>query len=107
MLVKSSEDIEAIRNMSKHELVKYAEIKSKEILSLIKESCEKVADAKRDAEDAEAMKERIIEIFKDDEKRQKVGKTASETIPITFETMVDLTLERYQYLVDNYSKKSK
>ena len=56
MLVKSSEDIEAIRNMSKHELVKYAEIKSKEILSLIKESCEKVADAKRDAEDAEAMK---------------------------------------------------
>lgn len=58
-------------------------------------------------EDAEAMKERIIEIFNDDEKRQKVGKTASETIPITFETMVDLTLERYQYLVDNYSKKSK
>ena len=58
-------------------------------------------------ENAEAMKERIIEIFRDDEKRQKVGKTASETIPITFETMVDLTLERYQYLVDNYSKKSK
>lgn len=56
-------------------------------------------------ENPESMKMRITEIFKDDENRKKVGINASETIPITFEKMVDLTLERYQYVVDNYKKR--
>lgn len=55
-LIKSSQDIEAIRKMSNEELAKYAETKSKEILILIQQSCEKVKDAKRDAKEAEKMK---------------------------------------------------
>lgn len=55
-------------------------------------------------EDSESMKNRIVDIFKDNENRRKIGIMASETIPITFERMVDLTLERYQYIVDNYHK---
>jgi glycosyltransferase involved in cell wall biosynthesis len=58
-------------------------------------------------ENAESMKNKIVEIFNDEEKRKKVGLTAAETIPITFETMVERTLERYQYIVNNYSKKRK
>lgn len=52
----SSRSVEEICNMSKDQLEQYAENKSKEILSLIQESCEKVAYAKRDAEYAEGIK---------------------------------------------------
>ena len=55
-LIKSSQDIEAIRTMSNEELAKYAETKSKEILSLIDQSCEKVKAAKVDAESAKRKK---------------------------------------------------
>ena len=55
-LVKSSQDYDAIRKMSKEELTKYAETKSKEILSLIDQSCKKVAAAKVDSVNAERMK---------------------------------------------------
>ena len=55
-LVKSSQDYEAIHKMSKEELAKYAETKSKEILSLIDQSCEKVKAAKVDAENAKRKK---------------------------------------------------
>ncbi len=55
-LVKSSRDYDAIHKMSKEELAKYAETKSKEILSLIDQSCEKVKAAKVDAENAKRKK---------------------------------------------------
>lgn len=42
---------------------------------------------------------RILEIFSDDAHRIEVGKVAAKTIPITFDTMVDRTLERYRYLI--------
>ena len=54
--MKSNQDYEAIRKMSKNELAKYAETKSKEILSLIYQSCEKVRVAKDDSKNAESMK---------------------------------------------------
>ena len=55
-LIKSSQDIEAIRKMSNEELAKYAENKAKEILSLIDQSCKKVKAAKDDAENAKRTK---------------------------------------------------
>ncbi len=58
-------------------------------------------------ENDEAMKNKIMEIFADNERRIKVGVNASETIPITFETMVDRTYERYQVIIDNYAKNRK
>ena len=55
-LVKSSQDYEAIHKMSKEELAKYAETKSKEILTLIQQSCDKVEKANRDAQKAKEIK---------------------------------------------------
>ncbi len=46
-----------------------------------------------------SMEKRILEIFSDDAHRIEVGKVAAKTIPITFDTMVDRTLERYRYLI--------
>ena len=60
-LIKSSQDIEAIRKMSNEELEKYAENKAKEILSSIQQSCNKVKNAKKEAEVAKAMKIRFWE----------------------------------------------
>ena len=58
-LIKSSQDIEAIRKMSNEELAKYAENKAKEILALIQQSCNKVKNANKEAEVAKAMKIRF------------------------------------------------
>lgn len=60
-LIKSSQDIEAIRKMSNEELAKYAENKAKEILALIQQSCNKVKKANEEAEIAKAMKIRFWE----------------------------------------------
>lgn len=53
----------------------------------------------------EDMKAKIIEIFSDDEKRKKVGKYASETMPISFEQMAKATRNRYQIVIENYKQK--
>ena len=47
------------------------------------------------------MKNKILQIFQNPEQMEKVGQ-AAQNIPISFEQMVDKTLDRYDFLIKRY-----
>ncbi len=56
-------------------------------------------------ENVDAMKAKILDAFADKQKLKAVGIRASETIPISFKTMSERTLERYKVVIKNYQEK--
>lgn len=57
-------------------------------------------------ENAFKMKDKIIKIFNDRNQMIKVGEQASKDIPITYEKMVENTLDRYKYIIKKYEEEN-
>lgn len=53
-------------------------------------------------ENAMAMKEKILKIFQYPKEMKKIGERASNEIPITYEKMVDKTLDRYKAIIRQF-----
>lgn len=51
-------------------------------------------------ENANKMKAKILKIFQSPEEMRKVGERAANEIPISYEKMVDKTLERYKFVIE-------
>ena len=53
-------------------------------------------------ENAEKMKDKIVKIFQSPEEMRKIGERAAKEIPISYQKMVDKTLERYEVVIRRF-----
>lgn len=54
----------------------------------------------------EKMKNKIIDIFNDEKNMKKVGERAAKEIPISYDNMVQKTIERYKVVIERYNEKN-
>ena len=55
-------------------------------------------------DDSESLAHVLIKALSDPKKTREIGLNAKETIPVSWDKIIDKVLERYQYLIDEHKK---
>ena len=55
-------------------------------------------------DDSESLAQVLIKALSDPKKTREIGLNAKETIPVSWDKIIDKVLDRYQYLIDEHNK---